>query len=377
MAKMKKVLLMLLKGGNSQGEVAAVLHVSKRDVSEAAKAIREHNLTYEEILGMDPAAVEDKLFPKGSRGRKKNDAYLQPDMGLYVERKKKRHKLLVKQFWQEYCSAALAQGKLAYSYQSFCEQFSAEAERLGATRHFRHTPGEKAYIDWAGDVAKLTDKITGRTTRVYVLVVVLPFSGLFAMGVLPLLTAVITFAMCDCFDTVGTLLGTAGASGMLDKDGNLPGGDRALIADAAATCVGALLGTSTVTTFVESSTGISEGARTGLSSVVTGLLFLLACVLAPIAGIIPSAATAPALIIVGMFMIGNVAKIDWKDPEVALPCFLTIAMMPFAYSISDGIGFGIISYTVIKVCRGKVKEVPVLMYVLSVLFVAMYVLSAL
>ena len=170
----------------------------------------------------------------------------------------------------------------------------------------------------------------------------LSFSGLFAMGVLPLLTAVITFAMCDCFDTVGTLLGT-----------------------------------STVTTFVESSTGISEGARTGLSSVVTGLLFLLACVLAPIAGIIPSAATAPALIIVGMFMIGNVAKIDWKDPEVALPCFLTIAMMPFAYSISDGIGFGIISYTVIKVCRGKVKEVPVLMYVLSVLFVAMYVLSAL
>ena len=117
----------------------------------------------------------------------------------------------------------------------------------------------------------------------------LSFSGLFAMGVLPLLTAVITFAMCDCFDTVGTLLGTAGASGMLDKDGNLPGGDRALIADAAATCVGALLGTSTVTTFVESSTGISEGARTGLSSVVTGLLFLLACVLAPIAGIIPSA----------------------------------------------------------------------------------------
>ena len=207
----------------------------------------------------------------------------------------------------------------------------------------------------------------------------LSFSGLFAMGVLPLLTAVITFAMCDCFDTVGTLLGTAGASGMLDKDGNLPGGDRALIADAAATCVGALLGTSTVTTFVESSTGISEGARTGLSSVVTGLLFLLACVLAPIAGIMMRQPTncVAALIIVGMFMIGNVAKIDWSDVEVALPCFLTIAMMPFAYSISDGIGFGIISYTVIKVCRGKVKEVPVLMYVLSVLFVAMYVLSAL
>ena len=104
--------------------------------------------------------------------------------------------------------------------------------------------------------------------------------------------------------------------------------------------------------------------------------FLLACVLAPIAGIIPSAATAPALIIVGMFMIGNVAKIDWKDPEVALPCFLTIAMMPFAYSIADGIGFGIISYTLIKLARGKAKEVPVLMYILSVLFILSYVLLA-
>ena len=109
---------------------------------------------------------------------------------------------------------------------------------------------------------------------------------------------------------------------------------------------------------------------------VTGLLFLLACVLAPVAGIIPSAATAPALIIVGMFMIGNVSKVGWTDPEVALPCFLTIAAMPFTYSISDGIGFGIISYTLIKVCRGKFKEVPVLMYVLAALFIAMYVLSA-
>ena len=204
----------------------------------------------------------------------------------------------------------------------------------------------------------------------------LSFAGLTSLGVLPLITAIVTFAMCDCFDTVGTLVGTAGSAGMLDKDGNLPGGDRALIADATATCLGALLGTSTVTTFVESSTGIAEGARTDLASVVTGLLFLLACVLAPVAGIIPSAATAPALIIVGMFMIGNVSKVGWTDPEVALPCFLTIAAMPFTYSISDGIGFGIISYTLIKVCRGKFKEVPVLMYVLAALFIAMYVLSA-
>lgn len=201
------------------------------------------------------------------------------------------------------------------------------------------------------------------------------FGGLFSLGVLPLLTAVVTFAICDMFDTVGTLIGTAGNAGMLDKDGNMPGGDRALIADALATCVGACLGTSTVTTFVESSTGISEGARTGLSSVVVGVLFLLSVLLAPIAGIIPSAATAPALIIVGMLMISGVTKIDWTDMEIALPCFLTVAVMPFAYSISDGIGFGFISYTLIKVFRGKAKEVPGLMYILSALFVLMYILS--
>ena len=198
----------------------------------------------------------------------------------------------------------------------------------------------------------------------------LDFSGaLSAGGVVPFLTAIITFAICDCFDTVGTLLGTAGNAGMLDENGNFPGGDRALIADAIATCTGALLGTSTVTTFVESSTGIEDGGRTGLTSMTTGILFLLA-------GIVPSAATAPALIIVGVFMMKGVLKIDWSDMETAIPCFLTIAMMPFAYSIADGIGFGIISYTLIKLARGKAKEVPVLMYILSVLFILSYVLLA-
>ena len=201
------------------------------------------------------------------------------------------------------------------------------------------------------------------------------FGGLVSHGVLPMITAIVTFAMCDCFDTVGTLIGTASNAGMLDKDGNLPHGDKALIADACATVVGACLGTSTVTTFVESSTGISEGGRTGLTSVVVGILFLLSVVFAPIAGIIPTQATAPALIIVGMLMIGNVAKIDWSDIEVALPCFLTIIMMPFAYSISDGIGFGFISYCVLKIFRGKFKEVPILMYVLSALFILMYALA--
>ena len=202
------------------------------------------------------------------------------------------------------------------------------------------------------------------------------FTGLMSKGLLALLTAIITFAICDCFDTVGTLIGTAKAAKMLDEDGNLPTGDKALIADAVATMAGAVLGTSTVTTFVESSTGISEGGRTGLTSVVVGVLFFLAAFFfAPIAGIIPSAATAPALIIVGVLMLGNAADIDWKDIETAVPCFLTIAIMPFAYAISDGIGFGFISYTLIKLVRGKAKEVPVFLYVLSALFIAQYILT--
>ncbi len=202
------------------------------------------------------------------------------------------------------------------------------------------------------------------------------FNGLLGHGILALLTAIITFAICDCFDTVGTLIGTAKAAKMLDENGNLPTGDKALIADAVATMAGAVLGTSTVTTFVESSTGISEGGRTGLTSLTVGILFVLAAFFfGPIAGIIPSAATAPALIIVGVLMLGNAADIDWKDIETAVPCFLTIAIMPFAYAISDGIGFGFISYTLIKLARGKAKEVPVFLYILSALFIAQYVLT--
>lgn len=202
------------------------------------------------------------------------------------------------------------------------------------------------------------------------------FTGLLDHGPLALITAVISFFLVDMFDTVGTLIGTAGNANMLDKNGNLPGGDRALIADAVATCAGACLGTSTVTTYVESSTGIAEGARTGLSSIVVGIMFIAAVFLAPLAGIIPGAATAPALIIVGVLMMKSAAKIAWDDMEEAVPCFLTIAMMPFAYSISDGIGFGFISYSIIKIFRGKFKQVPVLVYIISLFFIAMYILKA-
>ncbi len=224
-------------------------------------------------------------------------------------------------------------------------------------------------------VTTLPESITMNGVTLAPVFLKLDIGGVFAKGILPLVTAVVSFALVDCFDTVGTLIGTATNAGMTDKHGNLPGGDRAIIADAVATCCGACLGTSTVTTFVESSTGISEGARTGLSSIVVGALFIVAILLAPVAGIIPSAATAPALIIVGVLMLKGAVSIDWNDMECAIPAFLTIAMMPFAYSISDGIGFGFISYSIIKVARGKAKDVPVLVYIIAVLFILKYVLT--
>ena len=207
----------------------------------------------------------------------------------------------------------------------------------------------------------------------------LSFAGLTAVegGALTLVTAVISFFIVDCFDTAGTLVGCAANAGMLNEKGELPHGDRAMLADAIATVVGSVCGTSTVTTYVESSTGIAEGARTGLSSIVVGVLFVLACFLLPIAGIVPGAATAPALIIVGVYMLAGAAKVNWADMEQAIPAFLTIAIMPFTYNISYGIGFGFISFTIIKICRGKAKEVPVLISVISVVFIIMFILRGL
>lgn len=180
---------------------------------------------------------------------------------------------------------------------------------------------------------------------------------------------VVTFLFVDIFDTVGTLAGVASKSGMLDKEGKLPRVSRALTADAVGTIFGACMGTSTVTTFVESSAGVAAGGRTGLTSVTTGLLFILALFIAPLFAIIPAAATAPVLVVVGVFMMSAVMEINWHDLTEAVPAFLTIAMMPFAYSIAEGIVFGIVSYTLIKTFTGKSKDVSALMWVLSVLFV--------
>lgn len=180
------------------------------------------------------------------------------------------------------------------------------------------------------------------------------------------------FLFVDVFDTLGTVIGCASKANMLDEDGKLPGIKGVLLADAVGTTVGAMLGTSTITTFVESSSGIAEGGRTGLTSVVTGVLFLVALFLTPLFLTIPAFATAPALIIVGFLMMQQVSRIAWDDITKAIPCFACITMMGFAYSISDGIAFGFITYTILHVLTGKAKELSWLMYVLSILFVLKY-----
>ena len=189
------------------------------------------------------------------------------------------------------------------------------------------------------------------------------------------ITILFAFLFVDIFDTLGTLIGVAAKADMLDKDGKLPRIKGALMADAVATSVGAVFGTSTTTTFVESASGVSEGGRTGLTSITTGFLFLLAVVFSPLFLSIPSFATAPALIIVGFFMIANVVKINFDNAVEAIPAFLTIAFMPLCYSISEGIAVGVISYTLLNLCTGKAKEnkVSVLMYVLTVLFILKYI----
>ncbi|MCI5721293.1 MAG: NCS2 family permease [Firmicutes bacterium] len=184
----------------------------------------------------------------------------------------------------------------------------------------------------------------------------------------------LSFLFVDMFDTLGTLIGVANKADMLDKDGNLPRIKGALLADSVATSVGAVLGTSTTTTFVESSAGVAEGGRTGLSSVVTGVLFLLSLFLAPVFTTIPSFATAPALIFVGFLMISAVVEINFSNLTESIPAYLCLLSMPLTYSISEGIAVGIISYVVINLFAGKGKNVSPLMYVLAVLFVLKYIL---
>ena len=198
------------------------------------------------------------------------------------------------------------------------------------------------------------------------------FSIVFSLDFVVIMFA---FLFVDMFDTLGTLIGVASKADMLDKDGKLPKIKGALLSDAVGTTVGAVCGTSTVTTFVESASGVAEGGRTGLTSIVAGILFALSLLLSPIFLAIPSFATAPALIVVGYLMLTSVTKIDFSDMTEAIPCFIAIIAMPFMYSISEGISMGIITYVAINLITGKAKEkkISALMYVLAVLFILKYI----
>lgn len=201
------------------------------------------------------------------------------------------------------------------------------------------------------------------------------FSGLFKNAsspvemMLTLAMIVISFSLVEVFDTVGTLFGTAGQAGMLDKNGEMPRMKAIMMSDAIATTVGACLGSSTATVCVESSTGIAEGGRTGMTALVSSLLFLASLIIAPVITIIPKAATAPALIFVGVLMMGSIREVDFSDMTMAIPSFVTIVFMPFTYSIANGIAFGLITYVLIQLLMGRIGKIHFLTVILSLLFV--------
>ena len=202
----------------------------------------------------------------------------------------------------------------------------------------------------------------------------LNFAGLANLGVFTVITLVITFCLIDMFDTIGTLVGTASRAGMLDKDGNMPNMKEALLSDAIGTVTGSLTGTSTITTFIESASGVEAGGRTGLTALTTGVLFVACIFLAPVAAIIPAAATSSALVYVGVLMVKALKSINYDDISVAVPVILMLLAMPVSSSIGHAIGLGMISYTIIKLLLGKGKEVSVLTYVISVLFLIKFFL---
>lgn len=193
--------------------------------------------------------------------------------------------------------------------------------------------------------------------------------------ILTLVTTMIAFCIVDMFDTMGTLYGACSRGGLMTEDGEVIALDKAMLSDALATCVGAACGTSTVTTFVESSAGVAEGGRTGLAALTTAGLFFIAMFFAPVASLVPGAATAAALIYVGALMLMTLRNIDWDDVEVAIPAFLTVTVMAFSYSISNGIGIGVIAYTLIKMFTGKIKEISGATWIIDILFLAMFLLS--
>lgn len=193
---------------------------------------------------------------------------------------------------------------------------------------------------------------------------------------LEMFSVMFTFLFVDLFDTLGTLTGVATKAGLLNEKGELPNVGKALLADAVGTTAGALLGTSTVTTFVESASGVADGGRTGLTALSSGFFFAISLFLFPLFSVVPGEATAAALVIVGLFMMSPILEVDFSDFTEAMPAFLTIVLMPFAYSIADGISFGIMSYVVMKLLSGRRKEVSPVIFVLAIIFFARIVMKA-
>ncbi|MBE5926778.1 MAG: NCS2 family permease [Lachnospiraceae bacterium] len=222
--------------------------------------------------------------------------------------------------------------------------------------------GAKQWLPDFGDMAKFT-------------LFKFDFEGLFEIGVFSAIMTIISFCMVDMFDTIGTLYGTAKKANMLDKDGNLPEMSKAMLSDSIATCVGACTGTSTVTTFVESASGVEAGGRTGLASVVTGFLFLACMFISPIAAIIPAPATSAALVYVGVLMMGSLKEVDYEDVASTVPVILLLIFMVQTSGIGNGIGIGLIAYSIIKLCTGKGKEVSILTYILALLFIGKFFIT--
>jgi adenine/guanine/hypoxanthine permease len=219
---------------------------------------------------------------------------------------------------------------------------------------------------WQNGIAAIPDSIVA--TPDFALVGDFSFDFISVLGFATALAAVISVMLSDFFDTVGTVIGLGGEAKMLDKDGRLPGMKRVLLVDSLAAVAGGVTSSSSNTTYIESASGISDGGRTGLVAVVVGLLFLLAMFFSPLAAVVPPQATAPALVLVGYFMMVLVKDISWSDPGIGVPALLTIVMMPFTYSITNGVGAGFLSYVVIAVLRGRWRDVHPLMYVTAAIF---------
>jgi AGZA family xanthine/uracil permease-like MFS transporter len=222
------------------------------------------------------------------------------------------------------------------------------------------------HVIWGSSIASIPSKLWQGPD--FELVGNFSFSFISALGWATALAAVISVMLSDFFDTMGTVIGISSEAKLLDDRGRLPGINRVLLVDSLAAVAGGGTSSSSNTTYIESASGVSDGGRTGLASVVTGVLFLLAMFFAPIAGIVPPEATAPALVLVGYFMMTIVKDIDWADPGIGIPALLTIVMMPFTYSITNGVGAGFLSYVVIAVLRGRWRDVHPLLYVVAAIF---------